>query len=72
VQASGAYVRTRLGSSHHLVRPVHFLRCTFWCELSIYNMHRVFLVKELVSAIFQFLKQDGKGSSPPSHAAAAR
>jgi hypothetical protein len=28
----------------------------------IYNMHRIFLVKELVSAVLQFLEEDGKGS----------
>jgi hypothetical protein len=55
-------VHTWLGSRHHLVHLVHFLRCIFRWELSIYNMHRMFLVKELVSAVLQFLEEDGKGS----------
>jgi hypothetical protein len=62
VRASGAYGRTWLGSSHHVVRLFPFLRCIFRWELPIYNMHRFFLVEELVSAVLQFLGQDGQGS----------
>jgi hypothetical protein len=45
-----------------LVHLFPLLLCTFRQELSTHDMHRIFLVKELVSAVLHFLKQDCEGS----------